>query len=444
MGELVIVLRPALAETFGVNRALVLCQMHYLTTHPPRSAVADADGTIWIPNTYESWVQTFQWMSPSGVRKVFDYLRENDLVQTQQGLHVNWYALTPNGCAVFEQDTSPDIAAIVLGTIEELEVSDAELPAGLRRSVRQTAPSATNLPTADTPLSPKDSSNCPGGTVTLYIKESLEEKEDSLSPYSTFLQAFCDICELNASLPSHRRKVERYAQELWEAGYTPDDLQAVPVYWQNDDYRSGRIYPKQVVEVIEAALRRYGKHHASTTETVKTIEAAETVPLPSHTPLEASFEDDENDPMAYLREMSAAPVEEAYDPQPTVHRRIWGMHKMTPLEQAWEIAKQHLQVQLNAPTYDYMIDPLVVVDFIEGVIRIRCFPQLQMQIAENFARALLRTCRQNPFFAEAHSLLIEGKGIAPLKVTPTLESITPAYARTGISSAAAATVAGVG
>lgn len=434
MGELVIVLRPALAETFGVNRALVLCQLHYLTTHPPRSAVADADGTVWIPNTYESWVQTFRWMSPSGVRKVFDYLRENDLVQTQQGLHVNWYALTPNGCAVFEQDTSPDIPAIVLGSIEELEVSDAELPVGLRRATPQTVPSATNLPTADTPLSPKDNSNCPGGTVTLYIKESLEEEEDSLSPYSTFLQAFCDICELNANLPSHRRKVERYAQELWEAGYTPDDLQAVPLYWQNDDYRSGRIYPKQVVEVIEAALRRYGKRHTATADTPKPTEAAEA-------PLEADFEDEDNDPMAYLQ---AAPVEEPYDPQPTVSRPIWALRKMTPLEQAWEAAKQQLQVQLNAPTYDYMIDPLVVVDFIEGVIRIRCFPQLQTQIAENFARALLRECRYHPLFREAHSLLIEAKGLAPLKVTPTLESITSAYARTGISSATAATVAGVG
>ena len=110
-----------------------------------------------------------------------------------------------------------------------------------------------------------------------------------------------------------------------------------------------------------------------------------------------------------------------HDPQPMVAKRIMPISTLSPLEQGWEMAKQTVQMSVNTATYDFLVDPLVIVDYIEGVIRIRCFPHVQARVAEGFARALFRACKRQPMFAKAHSVLIEAQGMDAVMVTPEVQ-----------------------
>lgn len=489
MGELVIVLRPRIARAFGVNRAALLSQLHYLTTHPPNNALHSADGRVWVPASYEGWQRVFLWMSKSGIRKAFEYLHHRGLVESFMGLHLKWYSLTPSGLALFQKlgvqanevamdneawDQSPVAAEEIPKELSgSVPVTVARVQAATTKAVTAPKRAAKSMSAKDTPLTTKGISKCPAGAVSSYIiEDSKKEESDSLSApaqgpaFEEFLQVFGEVCEMNPRLPSHHKKMIGYVIELWDAGYTCDDLRAVLVYWHNDDFRKGRMYPNQVVELIEAAVRRYGRRSGNpimvqtnlpleTTEP-SAGESLDTATVPTHTPTSGgpapssaptvtaaatvpattATQPEPADPMpppypslngmpppkgssdgyTYTPDPLTHPAN--YDPQPTVARRIMPISTLSPLEQGWEMAKQAVQMSINAATYDYLVDPLVVVDYIEGVVRIRCFPQVQARVAEGFARALLRACRRQPMFAKAHSILIEAQGMAPLRVIP--------------------------
>lgn len=487
MGELVIVLRPRMALAYGINRAALLSQLHYLTTHPPKNALYGADGRVWIPASYETWQRVFLWMSKSGIRKAFEYLHQQGLVQSSMSLHMKWYSLTPEGMAQFQKlgVQANDLGAN-LDAWDQSPIPADQIPKELRGCrpvsaagiVPTTTAKATSAPKrtskgvsrSSTPLTASDTSKCPSGAVSSYsIEDSKKEESDSLSTHADdpafqeFLQVFAEVCEMNPRLPSHHKKMIAYVVELWDAGYTCDDLRAVPVYWHNDDFRKGRMYPNQVVELIEAAVRRYGRRSSNpimvqtnlplenppqpagelvSDTTVPASTTATSGPAPSSALMvTAAAQPEPADPLpqpypslngmpppkgssdgyTYTPDPLTHPAN--HDPQPTVARRIMPISTLSPLEQGWEMAKQAVQMSVNAATYDYLVDPLVVVDYIEGVIRIRCFPQVQARVAEGFARALLRACRRQPMFATAHSILIEAQDMAPMRVTPDLPEV---------------------
>lgn len=325
MHGFVIALHPHLAEKFGINRALVLCQMYYLTTHPPYDAVIDDSDQVWIPRTYAQWESTFLWLSASGIRKVFDVLRATGLIAALPGEYENSYALTEAGLALFEPTTSdtPDVEADIVSekpVLETLPTSDI------------------SLSRPDSGLTLVDSPLCPAGASLLYNKRDSKE-ESSLSPtYTTLLEAFCDICELNPALKPHRTKVERYVRELWQAGYCAEDMECVRLYWENDDYRSGRIYPKQVVEIVEAAVRKYGRR--SQTTLAATDEVTE-VDQPSLDEFEA---------------LPQIPQTPAPRPAPDLH---------------WYITTQDLESRLGKTNYDNWIHGLEYVSYADDVLTLK-------------------------------------------------------------------------
>ena len=71
---------PSLAERVGINEAILLQQLHYwlqVSTHKH-------EGRTWRYQTYEGWAEELPWMSPSGVRKLLNRLKENGLIITSQ------------------------------------------------------------------------------------------------------------------------------------------------------------------------------------------------------------------------------------------------------------------------------------------------------------------------------------------------------------------------
>ena len=55
---------PTLAKSIGLDRAVILQQIHYWMS----SSKHEVEGNLWIYNSYTSWAEQFPWLSPEGVR----------------------------------------------------------------------------------------------------------------------------------------------------------------------------------------------------------------------------------------------------------------------------------------------------------------------------------------------------------------------------------------
>ncbi len=102
----VLILYPALAAEIGVNHALVLLQIDYLTTTQPNGTTPD--GTTWIKYSREDLrTRYFTWLSGPGLGKILAQLEAAGLVQTRLDnpdtpFSVRWYALAPAGIATLK------------------------------------------------------------------------------------------------------------------------------------------------------------------------------------------------------------------------------------------------------------------------------------------------------------------------------------------------------
>jgi hypothetical protein len=72
---------PTLAAQFGLERSIVLQQLHYMLKMDFRQVV-ERDGRRWVRATYAEWcARYFRWMKPDGLRKLFARMAEDGLIE---------------------------------------------------------------------------------------------------------------------------------------------------------------------------------------------------------------------------------------------------------------------------------------------------------------------------------------------------------------------------
>jgi hypothetical protein len=96
-----ILLSPALATLFGINKAAILQQLFYLLqqTEERQNQHNFADGNYWVYNTYEEWrSQYFKWLSASTIKNIFNELEREGIIVSRQGVknvfdRCKWYRI---------------------------------------------------------------------------------------------------------------------------------------------------------------------------------------------------------------------------------------------------------------------------------------------------------------------------------------------------------------
>lgn len=168
----VLILYPALAAEIGINHALVLLQVDYLTTTQPNGTTPD--GTTWIKYSREELrTRYFPWLSGPGLGKILAQLETADLVQTRldnpdTAYSVRWYALAPAGIATLKSaELDPNRKLSYRQSVTELPIQPTDTININIKSKRDllcqdTAPEQNQTPTtepireADPPTAPPD------------------------------------------------------------------------------------------------------------------------------------------------------------------------------------------------------------------------------------------------------------------------------------------------
>ena len=85
---------PSLAETIGLNEAIVLQQIHFWTSKEKHYK----DGRYWVYNSYDSWADQFPFWSKSTIIRILNRLENEGLIITANynALKIDrtkWYAI---------------------------------------------------------------------------------------------------------------------------------------------------------------------------------------------------------------------------------------------------------------------------------------------------------------------------------------------------------------
>src|SRR5690242_3142873 len=89
MNETPIVVAPTLAAIFGINKAIVLQQLHYLLldTETRKNEHNFSEGHYWVYNSYKQWRSDFfKWLSESTLKGIFNELEDDGIVVSTQGV----------------------------------------------------------------------------------------------------------------------------------------------------------------------------------------------------------------------------------------------------------------------------------------------------------------------------------------------------------------------
>jgi hypothetical protein len=87
-----ILVLPSLAETIGLNEAIVLQQIHFwLKTYEKANNQSKfRDGRWWVYNTYEEWQENFPWWSIRTIQRIISSLEEKKLLISEQFEASDW------------------------------------------------------------------------------------------------------------------------------------------------------------------------------------------------------------------------------------------------------------------------------------------------------------------------------------------------------------------
>lgn len=137
-----ILVYPTLASKLGINKAVVIQQLHFLlnSAKSSNSKYNFVDGKWWVYNSYADWkTEHFTWLSESSIKRFFLELEQDGLVESQQGVkHPNdrekWYTIDYAAWEKFMLRSS-DQNSLMEGLKESDQTSDQNsLIIGLKES----------------------------------------------------------------------------------------------------------------------------------------------------------------------------------------------------------------------------------------------------------------------------------------------------------------------
>lgn len=74
--EYPLIIIPSLASKIGLNKAVVLQQIHFWVSKEKNLE----EGRYWVYNTYEGWAEQFPFWSVSTVRRILNGLEDDGLI----------------------------------------------------------------------------------------------------------------------------------------------------------------------------------------------------------------------------------------------------------------------------------------------------------------------------------------------------------------------------
>jgi len=117
---------PTLAQSIGLEEAIVVQQIHFLLRNPGNGRVVN--GRRWIYNTYEQWLEVFPFWSSATLRRIFGRLEEMHLVvscQPEGGVSRRKYYRLNEGMVLKLRKGTVDIPS---AQIEHIDCSECALP----------------------------------------------------------------------------------------------------------------------------------------------------------------------------------------------------------------------------------------------------------------------------------------------------------------------------
>lgn len=102
---------PSLAQTIGLNEAIVLQQIHYWLSKSTHTK----ENFNWIYNTYKEWLEQFPFWSESTIKRIFSNLEEGGLVISKmfgkgKGDRTKWYRIDYGVVDLTEENTPPIVS----------------------------------------------------------------------------------------------------------------------------------------------------------------------------------------------------------------------------------------------------------------------------------------------------------------------------------------------
>jgi hypothetical protein len=96
-----ILVYPTLAKALGINKAVIMQQLHFLlnATKTANNHYNFVDGRWWVYNSYEEWTSKyFPWLSPGGLKRMMNDLEDERFLLTRQSVKVKsdrrkWYTI---------------------------------------------------------------------------------------------------------------------------------------------------------------------------------------------------------------------------------------------------------------------------------------------------------------------------------------------------------------
>lgn len=102
--------------TFGVNEAMVIQQLHFILQ---RDTAEEKDGLKSVRMTYADWQRQFPYWSDSTIRRIFDALRDVQVVRFTRTREAAWYAIDYDALSVHLDDYARSERALKSGQIEQ-------------------------------------------------------------------------------------------------------------------------------------------------------------------------------------------------------------------------------------------------------------------------------------------------------------------------------------
>lgn len=164
---------PSLAQKIGLDLAVVLQQIHYLTREAIEGCYND-NGVIWIKRTAEEWRETFKFWSVPTIRRILKKLAKLKAIKTSTKFNkvrtdrTLWYTVDHDSLDASDQvdhmgksDVKPDITVLngiplpsdqvdhmIISTEDSIQEKDSLL-SETKKSDKKSSPKKARLPGAD-------------------------------------------------------------------------------------------------------------------------------------------------------------------------------------------------------------------------------------------------------------------------------------------------------
>lgn len=255
---------PSLVSLVGLERAIILQQIHFLLGVPGGH---NEDGYHWIHNTAQQWHDNyFTFWHPSSIQKWLKSLADDGFIVSRQfdkekWDHKNYYridydkldqALADSALADSDDHTNDSASQAESQPLTKLNLDSACEAESLQRLQPETTTETTFTPD-DAPLNHRPVKN-PESEKTKPPAPEHNCNAHKCSPnYKLLFGAIARATETNPTLSA--TSIGKAAREFDRIGATPEDIEALRQWWDANDWRGKKHQPPTTYQLKECWQR---------------------------------------------------------------------------------------------------------------------------------------------------------------------------------------------